>query len=236
MVGFMARSGPPSKLNDIVSTRREGDVEVPLTAAQVIVERLRFGAWRTEAAKTIRLPRQTLYNWLYAGARARLARLAGHRLTDEQADYLQFLDDVEEAEATSMLTDWTRLGTLAQGGIEQVTIREKVEVEQLPDGSTMERVVERNVTTEHTLPDRQALMWRMERRWPTFFGARVAVEHSGGVEVEHTVTDLRERARLLASELRSFQQRVADGEEVIDLPAIEGNGHDPSGNGHTPPG
>ena len=225
MVGFMARSGPPSKLNDIVSTRRDGDVEVPLTAGQVIVDRLRLGAYRTEAAKTIRLPRQTLYNWLYAGARARLARMAGHRLNDEQQSFLQFLDDVEEAEAMAMLTDWSRLGTLAQGGIAQVTVREKIEVEQMADGSRRERVVERNVTTEHTLPDRQALMWRMERRWPTYFGARVAVEHTGGVEVEHTVTDLRERARMLSQELRTFQQRVADGEEVIDLPAIEGNGH-----------
>jgi hypothetical protein len=200
------RRGRPSKLHTVVAVRtEEGKPDVLVRAGEALIERLRAGAYREEAARSVGIAKQTFYNWLYQGAHARHGALRGERLTHEQRDYAEFLDAVEEAEATALLTDWTRLGTLAAGGLPQVTVTEKVD----PEG----RLIERTVRTSHTLPSENALMWRLERRWPKLFGRRTAVELTGteGGPIEFDVDDVRARARALADEIRAYQQGIADG-------------------------
>lgn len=205
------RPGRPSKLDAVVA-ERDGQ---PVTASDAILDRLRVGAYREEAARSVGVSKVTLYNWLLNGARHRQRLLAGDRLTAEQRRYVAFLNAVEEAEAQAMLTDWSRLAQLGAGGIPQVTttVTEKVVREPDAQGRIVERVVERNTSTKtsHTLPDAQVLMWRLERRWPRYFGRRPDEELVDRQEVDAAVDDTRQRAASLTGELRAYLAGIEDG-------------------------
>jgi hypothetical protein len=183
-------------------THKDGTTQ---TVAEAIVERLRAGAYREEAARSVGVRRQSLYNWLYQGALAR--RLRGDRLTRlitaNQARCEEFLDAVERAEAQAMLTDWTRLAQLGAGGVAQVVITEKVNA----DG----HLIERTTRTTHTLPDKDVLMWRLERRWPQKFAKRLELTGAEDRDVEADVADTRTRARMLSAEIKAYQQGIVDG-------------------------
>lgn len=185
-----------------------------VTAGETVISRIASGAYREEAALSANIAKATLYGWLYAGAKARAALVRGERVSPGDRRYVEFLNAVEEAEAQALLSDWTRLGQLAVGGLPQVTVREKVEVVTV-DGKQVERVVERVTTSDRTLPNASVLMWRMERRWPAKFGRRPSVEEvpvEDPVEVEVEREDKRARIRKMADDLRAYQLGLADGE------------------------
>lgn len=200
------RPGRPSKLTAVV-TQRDGR---NITAGEAIIERLRLGAYREESARSVGISKVTLYNWLYAGARARQLALSGTKTTAEQRRYAEFLNAVEEAEAQAMLTDWSRLATLAAGGLAQVTTTIVEKVETKPDGS--QHVVERSTRTQtsHTLPDANVLMWRLERRWPRYYGRRPDEELIDRQDADAQVSDTKQRAASLSGELRAYLAGVAD--------------------------
>jgi hypothetical protein len=189
----------------------------------MIVDRLAAGAYREEAARSTGVGKQTLYNWLYAGAQAR-ARLAnGERLNAEQRRYAAFLDSVERAEASAIVGDWLTLGRLAAGGL-SITKRSTKR-----DGNG--NVVEETVTTETTLPDARVLMWRLERRRPDLFGRRSSTGDLDDMpdDVENEERDVRSRAQQLVAEIDAF--RTGLSEQPIETTATElrtnGNGKHP---------
>lgn len=207
------RVGRPSKLTQPVATR-DGQT---ITASEALIERLRVGAYREEAARSIGISKVTLYNWLFVGARARQKQLTNAKLTVEERRHVEFLNAVEEAEAQAMLTDWTRLARLGEGGIPQITtvIREKTAREVNAEGAVIERVVERTseTRTTHTLPDATVLMWRLERRWPRYFGRRPDDELQQRQDADAAVDDTQQRAAALSGELRAYLQGMSDAAE-----------------------
>lgn len=205
------RAGRPSALQRVVMVEDGRNV----TAAEVVVRRLAAGAYREEAALSAGLAKQTFYNWLYRGAQARRTIATGGKVNAEERSYAQFLDQVDAAEAAAEANAWDTLGRLAQGGLPQQTVREKLEVRRNPDGTPMLDennqpmmvVVERVRTVSQTLPSVQALTWRMERRWPERYGPRRAQELP---EPEANPEDMGARAAQLADGIEAYLQGVAD--------------------------
>lgn len=226
----MAPRGRPTKLTNTI-TLPDGRTQ---TTAEAIIERLRTGAYRAEAARSVGVTYSHMNQWCYEGAKARLAE--NHRpLTRNEKLFRDFLNGVEEAEAQAIFTDWTRLGRMAAGGAERVVITEKVERVEDPEhkGRFVERLVERTTRTERTLPDVRALIWRLEHRWPQKFGPQVQVHVDG--EIDHTVLDTKDRARALAAEIKDYLSAIETGavelpRAVLDVPPIddllEENGND----------
>lgn len=199
----------PATLGAVVD-RRNG---VAVTAVDALVERLRGGAYREEAARSVGIQKQTLYNWISAGAKARAAKARGEKVERTQLQYVRFLDAIEEAEAQAMQQDWLRLGALAEGGLTTTTVREKVEVVTNAEGKETERILERTITTEVAMPSERALMWRMERRWPHRFGRRVELTGADGAPL----VPKEDRADALAAALEGFQAGVAAAEDRAEL-------------------
>ena len=195
--------GRPTNLGQVVDTH-DGR---PVTACEALVERLRGGAHREEAARSVGISKASLYDWIKRGALARGRAARGETVERTERRFIQFLDAVEEAEAQAQLTDWSRLGTLAAGGVVQVTTREKVEMVTDADGKTTERVIERVTTSDATLPSVAALTWRMERRWPHRFGRRVELTGAGG----QPLIPKEDRIDALAAALEGYQAGVDDG-------------------------
>jgi hypothetical protein len=218
------RPGRPSKLTSVVHVRQLDDgSSQQVTAADMIVDRLSAGAYREEAARSTGVGKQTLYNWLYAGAQARARLAKGERLTAQERRHAEFLDAVERAEASAIVGDWLTLGRLAAGGL-TVTKRSTKR-----DGNG--NVVEETVTTETTLPDARVLMWRLERRRPDLFGRRSSTGDLDDMPDEgEQVEDVRSRAQQLVAEIDAY--RAGLSEHPIEASATELHSN---GNGKHPP-
>lgn len=212
--------GRPSKL-DLPIARRGGGV---VTVSDALIDRLAAGALREEAARSIGLAKQTLYNWLHRGALARQAIAAGRQLTPDERRYAQFVDAVEEAEANALLGDWATLGQLAAGGMPQVTTTVKVVREITDDNVVVEREVERTTRTSHTLPDANVLIWRLEHRWPHLFGRNAELPTG---DMGENVDDLQTRARALVDEVVAYKAGLDDAraaQEQGDKGHVRSNG------------
>lgn len=186
--------GRPTKIDAVVRLRTDPETneQVPVTAGEQVIERVRLGLMLDDAAATALVTRQTIHNWRRQGAVAR-ARLAnGSRITPNQAKYAGFLDALERAEAEAEYLRLAIVQRAAEGGF---TTR-KVTTRRDSSGNVIERVE----VTETLAPQWTAAAWWLDRRMSHKYSRRV--EHTGAGGAPLIPQD--ERARGLADSLRDY--------------------------------
>lgn len=203
----MARTGRPSKINDVVAERPvldengdpTGDV-VEITVADQIVADVRAGLYAERAARRAGIHTSTFYEWEKVGRESRRRIEAGQTTLSQLRVYerrcLDFSEAVAQAEAEWEARANVDLERLARGQIAVVETTEKVDA----DG----RVLERRTKTSHTLPDAAVLRWRLERRFPDRYGHRTLVEGTG----DDGAIPVELRAKQLGEALREHLERV----------------------------
>lgn len=156
----MARTGRPSRLTD--------ELRPGVTVADEIIERVRSGADRRDAAASVGVARSTLQLWLRDGARHAARRLSGDDLTDSEHELANFSDREAQALAEWKVEQELQLGILSSG-------RERIveTVKTNADGT-----VETTRRSETVEPNAQVILWRLERRFPEQYG-RQRLEVSG---------------------------------------------------------
>lgn len=194
--------GRPHTLDKIVATRDDG---TNITAAQQVIDRVRLGLDYTEAADTAAISRTTLHSWRLAGARARATAATGAKLNASDRRYVEFLNDLESAQAEAHRD---RL-ELVRTGSQPFTVTKVVEratVTTLPDGTEQLTVIERTTTTETKPGQWTAAAWWLERRMPALYARRLEVTgpEGGPIPVE-------QRAAELGASLRTYLEGAADG-------------------------
>lgn len=171
---------PPAHINTTIDRRPDG---TPITIADRITEYVRTGQFIELAAAAVGVKKDTLYSWLKNAARTRL-RAKGRPLNQldlstYQKDCIEFSDRVLMAASQwANKANWD-LERLGRGGIPvtKTTVTERFKIDPNDNEHLIERV--RVTVNETTLPDKQVLMWRLERRLPNFYGARVEIETTG---------------------------------------------------------
>lgn len=126
----MARTGRPTKINEVVGERpvldADGaptDVMEPVTVADRICEHLERHAYREQAAIATGISKDTFYDWLRTATLAGAKLHRGERLNAHERRCLDFSDAVERAEALSEQRSLERLDALANGTDAAVALR-----------------------------------------------------------------------------------------------------------------
>jgi hypothetical protein len=149
----MARTGRPSKIDQVVRHRPDGS---PVTAGEQVVERVQLGMDLQVAADSAGISRSTLHNWRLTGARHRAEAAQGKKLTPAQARLADFLDALERAEAEAEANRLAIVQRAATGGAQVVKVTEKVDAQG--------QLLERTTVTETLAPQWTAAAWWLERR------------------------------------------------------------------------
>lgn len=163
----MAGKGAPSKLD--ASTQ------------QIICAAIRRGLGYEPAARMAGIRYTTLRNWINR-AEAELERLKNPktRLKQSEKPYLDFLDELQRAEAEGENTNADIVGDAARGG-QQITKKETHRKRLFDKKQGAFVVVEETETTkiETAAPDWRAAAFILERRHPDRWGRQVKAEVSG---------------------------------------------------------
>jgi hypothetical protein len=157
--------GRPTKLDAVLRQTGSG----PVTVADEIIERVRGGAARADAAASVGIARSTLQEWVRDGARLAARRLAGDELTDDEHALADFSDREAEAVAEWKVEQELQLSLLS-------TARSREVVTEKRDSAG--NLLERTTRTEGIEPDARVIQWRLERRFPDQYG-RQRLELSG---------------------------------------------------------
>lgn len=185
--------GRPSKL-DAPIVRPDGRTT---TVSERIIDLLGTGMYLERAAAECQVAKSTIYGWLEVASQARVGAALGRRLRKHELRCVQFSDAVAQAEARHEATALGVLERLGRGGIPVEKVTEKYERQLVVDqeGRTSYDLVliERRVTTEHTLPSVAALTWKLSRRYQERWGDRIEVHGPDNAD-----------ARALATELRTY--------------------------------
>jgi hypothetical protein len=211
----MARTGRPTKINDIVQTRPildetgepTGDVQ-EITVADQIIGDVRVGLYAERAARRAGIATSTFYDWEKLGreTRRRLERgevnLSDLRVKERRC--LEFSEAVDRAEVEFETRAQADLERLARGQIAIVETTTKVN----DKGETVETRTKRS----HTLPDPAVIQWRLERRFPEIYGRRTKIEGTG----EDGSIPVEVRAANLGAALRSHLERIVPEDEDGD--------------------
>lgn len=204
----MARTGRPSKINDVIAERPvvdengdpTGDI-VEITVADQIISDVRAGLYAERAARRAGIATSTFYDWEKRGREARRQIDAGQttlsQLRVNERRCLEFSEAVEQAEAEWEARANVDLERLSRGGVAIVETTVKVG----PDGN----VLEERTKTSHTLPDAATIEWRLERRFPDRYGRRTKIEGTG----EGGAVPVELRAKQLGEALREHAERTA---------------------------
>lgn len=148
---------------------------------QVICAAIRRGLGYEPAARMAGIRYSTLRNWINR-AEAELERLKKPRTRPKTSEtpYLEFLDELQRAEAEGENTNADIIGEAARGG-QTVTKSEKYQKRVWDKNSQGFVVVEETETTktETATPDWRAAAFILERRHPDRWGRQVKTEISG---------------------------------------------------------
>lgn len=208
----MARTGRPSKINDVVATRPvlDGDGNptgetVEITVADQIVADVRTGMYADRAARRAGITTRTFYEWEKIGRETQRRLDAGEITPSKLRAYerrcLDFSLAIEQAEVEWETRANADLERIARGGILQRETIVKVDAEG--------REIERRTKEATTLPDAAVIMKRLALRFPDRYTSRVQVEGTGeGGEIPVDV-----RIRNLGDALREHLERNADESE-----------------------
>jgi len=187
-------TGPKTKLDKPARTDPDGTVH---TSGDVVVERIRLGLDYQSASDSAGVSRRTLHTWRLTAARHRASQAQGVTLTDVEQKYVDFLHDLEKAEAEAEANRLSIIQRTAQGGIPVTRTTTKYDA----DGDMSVQTV----VVETTLPVRQAGAWILERRLPGKYARRVEVTGAEG----QPLVPPDQQARDLAEQLRVWQAREA---------------------------
>lgn len=190
----MARTGRPSKIDQVVRHRPDGS---PVTAGEQVVERVQLGMDLQVAADSAGISRSTLHTWRLTGARHRAEAAQGKRLTPAQERLADFLDALERAEAEAEANRLAIVQRAATGGAQVVKVTEKVDAQG--------QLLERTTVTETLAPQWTAAAWWLERR--RGYVKRVEVTGAEG----QPLVPQGEQARGLADSLRTYLEGAAAG-------------------------
>jgi hypothetical protein len=190
------RPGRPSKLDEVAYVRDGAEV----TIAAAILDRIRTAMPVRHAAASVGIRMDTWTNWCRDGARARQRQIRIDQgaegydpLTPWELRLIAFLDEAEAAESQALATDWTRLGLLAAGSlpveVETIVVRTDADGKELGRTKTTRR--------DKTLPNLDALKFRLQKRWPDVFGDRLELSgpEGGPIELDVTAAGLADRLR-----------------------------------------
>lgn len=164
--------GRPSDIDKVISRPEGGE---PVTVFERFVTLMRVGSYFEHAAPACGVKRQTAYNWLHIGAKAKLAANGDpdlDTLPHHVRRCVEFSDAVERATGEYLAGELTRLSNIERGGVyerEVTTIKTKTD----KDGNVLE--TETTTRTETMLPNPTITMWRISRRFPHHYGDRIAV-------------------------------------------------------------
>lgn len=176
-------------------------IAVDVTVTDRILASLRSGNYFEQACAQAGIHRQTGYGWLRIGARTyeRVHRLltTHDKLTLHEQRCIAFSAAVAQAEAEWEVNANNVLENLGRGGIVQTTVTEKTEPDATAPGGF--RVIERTTRRETLAPNPQVIEWRLTRRFPERYTAKVDLT----IEQKPTELSVEERARILADELRA---------------------------------
>lgn len=208
----MARTGRPSTINQRIGERPDG---TPITVADQIVDHVRaVGAEVAVAAAVVGVHRDTVYDWLKIGARARarINRPGSERLTVHETRCLDFSDRYIAAEAEWHMRQLVTLERSQQPQTRTITT-EKLD----PAGN----VIERTVRTEIVPGDTDAAKWRLQRKHRDLYADRVEVTGADG----SPLIPQAERARDLARNLEAWKAGTEDQRALDEERQANGNGH-----------
>ena len=201
------RTGRPNgrtpKIDTVIAINEE--TGQPITVADRIVEMLERGHYWVDAVARAGVPKPTVNNWLQNAARCEIRALGRNiddlNLTAHDLACLDFAYAVEYAEAVACGKLLDKLDELGFGGLEQEVVTETEERGETTKTTT---------TRRFTLPDRAALQWRLQHRWPEKFADRIeVVQASAGAKVSEA-----EHADSLVEAMSSYLQGVEDGSIV----------------------
>lgn len=202
----MARTGRPSKINDVIATRTDPETgtTIEITVAEQIIGDVRTGMYAERAARRAGIATSTFYEWEKIGRETRRRLDSGEvtlsSLRVRERRCLDFSEAVEVAEVEWETRKNADLERLARGGVEQIeTI---VKVERGEDGT--EREIERRTKRSTTLPDKDVIRWQLRHRLPAIYTDRVTVEGTG----EGGAIDVDVRVRNLGDALREHLERT----------------------------
>lgn len=204
----MARRGRgrPTKLTQALRKNRDGTI---VTTGDAIVSRIRLGLEYQSACDSAGICRQTLHEWRLKGARLRAQQTQGmlRNPTDDERALMDFLDNLERAEAEAEANRLAVISQAAQGGtkVRKTTIRYDSKGKQ----------IERTVIEETLKPEWKAAAWVLERRYPNRYAKRLEVTGADGSELVPPA----QQARDLAENLKDFQAGVQTGKTlpIIDV-------------------
>lgn len=154
------RRGRPPKIDHPLRSTRDG---ATITVADEIIERVRAGATRADAAGSVGIAKSTLQLWIRDGARAATRRLQGEELDDQDQVLADFSDREAQATAEWKVEQELQLGVLSSGRTRLI------ETQKLDAAGN---VLERTTRKEGLEPDARVIMWRLERRFPEQYGTR----------------------------------------------------------------
>jgi transposase len=133
---------------------------------KLICQGIRIGLSYKDSAVNAGITEKTFYNWVERGEKAKSGK------------YYLFLQELQEAKQKGQAILVNELTKLARGGMEVV----EEDVVVMPDGK--EVPVKRKKKT--TLPDKQAIQFILERRYPEEWGRQDRLELSGSVDTSPT--------------------------------------------------
>lgn len=206
-------AGRPTKLNQPVGERTTADnKKVPLTAGQVVVERIQLGLSVRDACRSADIDQTTLAHWRREGGAA-LAKQAQRRgrLTQRERQYAQFLLALERAETEAELRRLAVIERAAAGGAVVTRTVEKRDA----NGTLLERTT----TTETLRPEWTAAAWWLERkRWRDYGRRRVELTGAEGRDLIPS----RERADNIADALEGYLAAQGEG-DAVEAEVLEPN-------------
>lgn len=197
--------GRPPELDTIVGTDPRD--QSPITVGTRIVGLVRSGMYVEAAAAASGVTKATVYTWLRMGARAESRVMAAWALvqgtdaeplidlTEHEMNCIEFANAFYEAETSWEASQLLTLESIARGGLTTTKVVERRDAQ----GATLEVVT----TTETLPPNLQAIIWRLSRRFPSRYGAKVTVERG---QAERTTPTEEEQSQDLARELAAWNQ------------------------------
>lgn len=190
------------KPEEIPKRKRGRPVLLNPEVQDTIVTAIRAGNYIETAAAAAGISKETLYDWLRQGAKAK------------EGKFKDFSDSVQKAMADSEMREVSVLDH-AMGGGATISKRVTETVTEKKGGDTITKTV-----TEETIqpPQWQPAAWRLERKHPEKYGQRQRIDanlnHSGSVTIVVKTSDQDPKVKT------KLQQKKKDTESVKENPGV----------------
>lgn len=194
----------PTRLTAVIDRTATGE---PITVRDRILTWLRTGLPFNTTVLRAGISPGTAEHWMKEASRIneRLLLNPNAQLTDHERDLVDFNHELEVARAEGEARYFVLLAQLAEGGLKQTTVTEKVD--------RTGRVIERSTKTETTLPSERALFWMLERRYPASYAKHIVLDRTGGADP----LDEQERAELVVDALEDMLREAAEARPASDV-------------------